>query len=118
MEPVSAQKAKELILLRKAPAGMRVDGPLYLKDLPITGSGLPDGLDVDVLDLSGCAHLFRQCVRASAGQPADLQVAAYGSHKRSSDRYCPGRRQHEWRHEWLWRRWTKAVHFLALRGGV
>jgi hypothetical protein len=57
MQPVTAKKAKELILLRKAPQGMRVSGALDLKGLPITGSGLPEGLEAEVLDLSGCAAL-------------------------------------------------------------
>lgn len=57
MEPFSPKKAQELILLRKAPANMRVAGQLDLSGLPITGTGLPEGLTVEVLDLSNCAAL-------------------------------------------------------------
>ena len=56
--PVSPDAAKKLILTRKAPAGLRVHGPLsFADDLKLTK--LPDGLSVSSLDLSGCRNLAR-----------------------------------------------------------
>jgi hypothetical protein len=57
VEQFSAKKAQKLIMLGKAPANMRVEGQLDLSGLPITGTGLPEGLTVEVLDLSNCAAL-------------------------------------------------------------
>ncbi len=64
-EPVPAQKARELILNGRAPAGLRVTGHVDLSDSPELVE-LPAGLSANSLDLSGCTSL--------RALPPDLQV--------------------------------------------
>ena len=81
--PVSPEKAKELILTGKAPAGLRVTGALSFADnLKLTA--LPDGLTVSSLDLTGCRNLrglprglrVRRLVMAGSWDPQPLLDAA------------------------------------------
>lgn len=64
-QPVTAQKARELIIRGRAPNGLRVSGHLNLSGYENL-SELPAELTVDSLDLSGCLALY--------SLPDDLQV--------------------------------------------
>src|SRR5215217_1942403 len=55
MQPVSPDRAKDLIQRGHAPDGLQVRGHLDLSGQPI--EALPAGLTVEVLTLTGCAKL-------------------------------------------------------------